>query len=377
MTELLSPLQVVDASHQDQEVVFTGSRPFRGRIVRTWIGPRAADEGAAVLRRDQRLLAILPFEAGGDEIAHLVETSALEVRGDCSGPAASPLSTRDRVFRIDADPTPAAYAARVRAALRRIDTGALQKVVLGRCLEVTVRPALAPQDLLDALAAARPGRYLVSTPLTAGRWLVGASPELLIARRGDSIRSTPLAGSMPRSDDAGEDTLRMEQLRASAKDLHEHGFVADAIREALEPLTLDLLVPERPTLLSTDTLHHLATPIHGRLASAKAPSALDLARRLHPTPAVGGTPTAAAVAAIAEIEGRRVAFAGAVGWVDASGDGEFAITIRSAVLAGERIRLFAGAGIVAGSDPASEVRETGAKLRTIARAIGLPEELLP
>jgi len=353
-------------------VVFTGSRPFQGRVLRTWTGPGAADRAAGSLTGTRRLLVVLPFEEGGDEVAHLVEPDDVAI-----APHPAPAATGRR-FRVVTDPTPATYAERVRAALARIEAGELAKVVLGRCLDIAVTPALAPEDLLTALAAARPGRYLVSTPLADGRWLVGASPELLIARRGDAVRSTPLAGSVPRSPDPAEDGRRRGLLRDSRKDLHEHAFVAEAIRDALAPMTADLHVPERPTLLSTDTLHHLATPIRARLAAGPGgASALDLARLLHPTPAVGGVPRRAAVEAIAEIEGRRDAFAGAVGWVDASGDGEFAVTIRSAVLTGERVRLFAGAGIVAGSDPDAEVRETGAKLTTIARALGLPEELLP
>ena len=370
MIELLTgPVAGTAESAVGHTVVFTGSRPFAGRILRTWSGPGAADSGAAMLAGNQRLLAVLPFEGGGEEVAHLVEPTDL--------PATQPVPPQAgaRRFRVAADPTPAAYADRVRAALARIEAGDLAKVVLGRCLEVSVEPALDPEELLAALAAARPGRYLVGAPLPGDRWLVSASPELLVSRRGETVTSTPLAGSAPRVADPAEDARRAAGLRDSHKDLHEHAFVADAIRAALAPVTVELHVPERPTLLSTDTVHHLATPIRARLAGDR--SALDLARLLHPTPAVGGVPTREAVAAIAELEGPRGVFAGAVGWVDAAGDGEFAITIRSAVLHGDTVRLFAGAGIVAGSDPDAEVRETGAKLTTIARAIGLPEELLP
>ena len=371
-------------------VVFTGSRPFAGRILRTWSGPGVAELGASRLAGNQRLLVVLPFEEGGDEVAHLVEPTeigdleapfeAREVARQSKRPAGTS-TTAGRTFRVVASPSPAQYADLVRAALARIDAGELAKVVLGRCLEVGMEPPLEPEELLAALAAARPGRYLVGAPLTGGRWLVGASPELLVSRRGSVVTSTPLAGSAPRVPDQAEDNRRAAQLRESAKDLHEHSFVADAIRTALSPVVTELQVPERPTLLSTDTLHHLATPIRARLRrwgpDSLGPSALDLARLLHPTPAVGGVPTPSAAAAIAELEGERGPFAGAVGWVDATGDGEFAVTIRSAVLAGGTVRLFAGAGIVAGSDPEGEVRETGAKLTTIARALGLPEELLP
>ncbi|NHA00426.1 hypothetical protein G5V59_11040 [Nocardioides sp. W3-2-3] len=186
---------------------------------------------------------------------------------------------------------------------------------------------------------------------------------MLVRRDGLEISCTPLAGSVPRSTDPAEDARRAAALQQSGKDLAEHAFVVEAIVHALKEVCEEIEYPATPELLSTDTVWHLATPISARLADgADGPSALRLAQLLHPTPAVGGVPTAAANAVIADLEGDlRDWFAGCVGWVDASGDGEFAITIRAAVMDGPRLRLFAGAGIVAGSDPASEVRETGAK----------------
>ena len=207
-----------------------------------------------------------------------------------------------------------------------------------------------------------------------GPILVGASPELLVRREGLEISCTPLAGSVPRAADPEEDARRAAGLQQSGKDLAEHAFVVEAIVHALKEVCVEIEYPATPELMSTDTVWHLATPIHARLAdTADGPSALRLAQLLHPTPAVGGVPTAAANAVIADLEGDlRDWFAGCVGWVDGNGDGEFAITIRAAVMDGPRLRLFAGAGIVAGSDPASEVRETGAKLATMARVTGLP-----
>ena len=174
---------------------------------------------------------------------------------------------------------------------------------------------------------------------------------------------------MPRSADPDEDARRADALRASEKDLAEHAFVVDAIVHALKEVCVDVVPPTGPELLATDTVWHLASPITARLEDpATGPSALRLAQMLHPTPAVGGVPAAAAAEAIADLEGDlRDYFAGCVGWVDGSGDGVFAITIRAAVIDGARMRLFAGAGIVAGSDPDSEVRETGAKLETMTK----------
>ncbi len=232
-----------------------------------------------------------------------------------------------------------------------------------------------PAEIIDRLLTTRPGRYVFAVPLVPGGEdgsapadgpiLVGASPELLVRREGAEISCTPLAGSVPRSADPGEDARRAAGLQQSGKDLAEHAFVVEAIVHALKEVCVEIEYPATPELMSTDTVWHLATPIHARLADpADGPSALRLAQLLHPTPAVGGVPTAAANAVIADLEGDlRDWFAGCVGWVDGSGDGEFAITIRAAVMDGPRLRLFAGAGIVAGSDPASEVRETGAKPR--------------
>jgi isochorismate synthase len=231
--------------------------------------------------------------------------------------------------------------------------------------------------VIDRLLVTRPGRYVFSVPLTEspddGPLLLGASPELLVSRTGDLISCTPLAGSVPRAADPEEDARRAAGLRASEKDLAEHAFVVDAIVHALKEVCVDVEPAAAPTLISTDTLWHLASPITARLEdTASGPSALRLAQMLHPTPAVGGVPAAAAAEAIADLEGDlRDYFAGCVGWVDGAGDGVFAITIRAAVIDGSRLRLFAGAGIVAGSDPDLEVVETGAKLATMMRVTGL------
>lgn len=333
-----------------------------------------ADTVVAELGPGERALGALSFSPDAPAVLHRVVGSERELRGP-----GTPVV--DREWRIREFPTPAEYADMVRAALEQIRDGSLHKVVLGRCLDVVADPPLDPADLIDRLLLTRPGRYVFSVPLSPdgdaaapGPLLVGASPELLVRRAGTEIQCTPLAGSVPRSDDPVEDAERGQRLLASAKDLAEHAFVVDAIVLALKDVCVDITAPEAPELVRTDTVWHLASPISARLAEGvDGPSALRLAQLLHPTPAVGGVPTAAAQATIAALEGDlRNYFAGAVGWVDASGDGEFAVTIRAAVLDGAHLRLFAGAGIVAGSDPESEVRETGAKLATMARVTGLP-----
>lgn len=350
------------------------------RVVRTWQTPDGADPGwadevVAGLAPGERALCALSFAAGAPGIAHQVEgaeRALLRVEPD---------TTVDRHYDVTEFPTPAEYAVMVEAALEKIAGGDLHKVVLGRCLDVVSTPPLVPAEIIDRLLTTRPGRYVFSVPLvpgtkdgtpTEGPILVGASPELLVRRDGRTITCTPLAGSVPRSDDPDEDARRAAGLQASAKDLAEHAFVVDAIVHALKDVCVEIEHPATPELLSTDTVWHLATPIRARLAGDDhGLSALRLAQLLHPTPAVGGVPTAAANAVIADLEGDlRDFFAGCVGWVDGNGDGEFAVTIRAAVIDGPKLRLFAGAGIVAGSDPALEVRETGAKLATMARVTG-------
>ena len=339
--------------------------------------PAWADEVVAGLGPGERALCALSFAAGAPGLAHVVVGSEHALRRPERD------ETVERTYEVTEFPTADEYAAMVATALERIAGGDLHKVVLGRCLDVVSEPALVPAEIIDRLLTTRPGRYVFSVPLVPGvdgaapddgPILVGASPELLVRRDGASISCTPLAGSVPRAADAEEDRRRAGELRRSAKDLAEHAFVVEAIVHALKDVCVEIEYPATPELLSTDTVWHLATPIHARLADpVDGPSALRLAQLLHPTPAVGGVPTAAANAVIADLEGDlRDWFAGCVGWVDGRGDGEFAITIRAAVMDGPRLRLFAGAGIVAGSDPASEVRETGAKLDTMARVTGLP-----
>ncbi|HWJ10274.1 MAG TPA: isochorismate synthase [Nocardioides sp.] len=360
------------------EEAYVAARILDTRLTPDGADPAWADAVVAGLGTGERALCALSFAAGAPALAHRVIGS--------EHPLQRPAQDRsvERSYQVTEFPTPEQYAGMVEAALAKIADGSLHKVVLGRCLDVVSDPPLVPAEIIDRLLTTRPGRYVFAVPLVPGAEdgrapeegpiLVGASPELLVRRDGLEISCTPLAGSVPRSTDPDEDARRAAGLQQSGKDLAEHAFVVEAIVHALKEVCVEIEYPATPELMSTDTVWHLATPIHARLAdTADGPSALRLAQLLHPTPAVGGVPTAAANAVIADLEGDlRDWFAGCVGWVDATGDGEFAITIRAAVMDGPRLRLFAGAGIVAGSDPASEVRETGAKLATMARVTGLP-----
>jgi isochorismate synthase len=198
--------------------------------------------------------------------------------------------------------------------------------------------------------------------------LVGASPELLVRRTGTVAESRPMAGTV--ASDAGE--AAVAALAESVKDANEHQFVVDAIVDALQGRCRELDVAAVPEVARFSSVAHLVTPIRAVLADP-APTALELARLLHPTPAVGGTPRAAALDLITRLERRdRGRYAGPVGWVDAAGDGEWAVALRGGEVHGRTAVLRAGAGIVAGSDPASEWAETEAKLEPMLRALVRP-----
>lgn len=268
-----------------------------------------------------------------------------------------------RPVQLREEPPSSAYAEMVAEAVRAIHGGALAKVVLARALIVEAGRRLDAPRLAQRLRAVEPQGYTFAVPSATGGTLVGASPELLVERRGARVRSNPLAGSAPRSGDPDEDRANAQGLEDSSKDREEHALVVAAVVEVLGDLCDDLVYDPEPVLLATANVWHLSTRFRGTLRDPEL-SALDLVAELHPTPAVCGTPTAAARAAIAEVEPfARGSYAGPVGWVDANGDGVWAIALRCAELDNSRARLFAGAGIVAGSDPTSEVEETDRKFR--------------
>ncbi|MFF2073966.1 isochorismate synthase DhbC [Kitasatospora sp. NPDC058162] len=282
---------------------------------------------------------------------------------------APPVAEAD--WRIRPVPAPEAYGAGVAAAVERLRGGELSKVVLARTLELSSDRPLDLPAVLQRLARRDPGGYTFAVPAGGGRTLIGASPELLLSRRGTAVLANPLAGSVPRSEDLGEDVRRAAALLESPKDLHEHAVVVDAIRAALAPYCRSLDVPQRPTLVRTAAMWHLATTISGELADP-AVSALELACALHPTPAVCGTPTDVARRVIGEVEPfDRGFYTGMVGWGDETGDGEWVVTIRCAEAEGRTLRVYAGAGVVEQSRPEAELAETSAKFRTFLDAAGV------
>ena len=265
-----------------------------------------------------------------------------------------------------------AWRAAVAAAVDRIRAGELSKVVLARDLMAQAPEPFDVRYVLRGLAAAYPKCFTFTVD-----GLVGATPELLIRRQGSAISSRVLAGTAWRSTEeapeaAEGDAALAERLWSSAKDREEHAYAAQSAADALRPYCADLLVSPTPTVLALRNVVHLATEVSGRLSTDVC--ALTLAGLLHPTAAVCGTPTAAAAEVIAELEGMdRGRYAGPVGWIDAAGDGEWGIALRCAQVDGDRMRLFAGCGIVAGSDPDVELAEAAAKFLAIRDALDVGE----
>ncbi|CAM5783567.1 isochorismate synthase [Castellaniella caeni] len=336
------------------------------------VGAQAARLLAEAARQQAapRLLGLLPYDPAHP--AQLLIPETLLHTPNAAAPATAPRPTA--VLRRHELPSGARYEEGVRAALARLaHEPGLRKLVLARTLRLDLAEPIDLPGVLARLWRGNPHGYTYAMPLgtDGGAYFIGASPELLVQRRGRRIYIHPLAGTAARHPEAERDAHQAQALLDSPKDLREHAVVVEAIETVLRPLCRTLDIPARPSLTSTARLWHLGTPIHGELADASL-TALDLAIALHPTPAVCGLPTAQARQAIADIEPfERGYFAGAVGWCDAHGDGVWSVAIRCAHTHARRLTLYAGAGIVPGSVPALERTETGNKLRTILDALGL------
>lgn len=239
----------------------------------------------------------------------------------------------------------------------------LRKVVLARDLHASADGPIDARVLLRRLAVRYPGCFTFACD-----GLVGATPELLIRKDGWEVTSLVLAGTTSRGGTPAQDAELARGLLDSAKENEEHQYAAASLRDALAPLCQAMYVTPHPELIRLANVQHLGTRVRGTLAATR--SALALAAALHPTAAVGGTPTAMAVELISELESMdRGRYAGPVGWIDADGNGEWGIALRCAQLDGNRARLFAGCGIVVGSDPAAELAETHAKFRPMRAAL--------
>jgi menaquinone-specific isochorismate synthase len=287
---------------------------------------------------------------------------------DVPAPVSPDDETPLRLRYADGALDPATWCAAVATAVGRIGAGELAKVVLARDLLVSADVPLDPRRLLRRLADRFPDCWTFAVD-----GLLGATPELLLRRAGRQLSARVLAGTAPRG--AGADDQRLaDALMGSTKDRAEHALAVDSLVEALAPYCTQLDVPPEPDLLTLANVRHLASDITGTQRSRGAHGAaglLELIGAVHPTAAVCGTPTADAAAVIAELEGMdRGRYAGPVGWLDARGDGEFGLALRCAELVGDdSARLFAGCGIVAGSDPAAELAETQSKFAAFQAAL--------
>jgi menaquinone-specific isochorismate synthase len=267
-------------------------------------------------------------------------------------------------FTVDERPPYDEWRTMVQDALGVIATGELEKVVLARAVDVTADRPFDVRGLVARLEGGEPGCFVYACD-----GMVGATPELLVRRRGDHVESRPMAGTVIGNDDAA-----LARLDGSEKDMRVHQPVPRAIADALAPWCTTLDVPEAPVVVRLASVAHLVSPVEGRLRSPE-PDAWTLVAALHPTPAVGGSPRDLALRTLAALEpAPRGRYAGPVGWVDARGDGDWGVALRGASVEGARARLHAGAGIVAGSDPDAEWQETEAKLQPMLRALGVRSE---
>jgi isochorismate synthase len=302
--------------------------------------------------------------AHDDLVERVMETATLRSRSATWAGTVAEVPTR---FDVRASRPPAEWQAALVAARDELRAGAARKVVLTREVVVSADRALSPLAIVDRLRAAYPACMLFAVD-----GFVGATPELLVARRDDRVRAQPMAGTAPRSADPTTDARLAAALLSSAKDQAEHRITIDMVHDTLLPYCSYLDEEAQPTVVAMANVQHLATLVEGRLSGPPA-SVVELMVALHPTPAVGGSPRPAALELIDRYEELdRARFAGPVGWVDAAGNGEWAVGIRSAEVDGGTARLFAGVGVVADSDPEDELAETQAKLQALLSAVVRP-----
>ncbi|WP_130839352.1 isochorismate synthase [Corynebacterium neomassiliense] len=377
MTNLDRPVTAPDflLSRHSGSLRSSGSRS-------TWPDPF---EAATMLRDGDAeiLVGAVPFDTGNRAALTVPERYStsdcpLEPPAHYRGQTAA---RRAEVVSVSPLTTLEEHQSTVAAAIGTIHASTLEKVVLARAVDVQfadeVDPLLIAARMID-LSAERDG-FAVDLGATGrhddrGSMLVGSSPELLVRRRGTVVEALPLAGSAPRLRDRNADAGAGRQLQESTKNLAEHRWVTDHYRRVLSTVCTELDIPDTPGLIRTNEMWHLGTRIRGRVP-ADGPSALDLALMLHPTPAVGGCPTEAALGIIDEVEEPRDFYGGVVGWGRADGDGEYMVSIRCAEVAGAGARAWAGGGIVASSSAAEETAETTAKLQTALRALNVPASM--
>ncbi len=258
------------------------------------------------------------------------------------------------------------WITRVAQAVAKIHGGEIEKVVMARDITATAASAIDERAALQKLSALYPSTWIFSV---AG--LIGATPELLLRLKRGMVTSRVLAGTISKSGDDERDLALAGSLARSSKDLEEHEYAVRSVADALEPFCSSTNIPETPFVLHLANVMHLATDVTGALIESKSNvDVFTLLNQLHPSAAVCGTPTEKAAKVISEIEGMsRGRYAGPVGWIDARGDGELGIALRCGQITDNSIRLFAGCGIVAGSDPEKELAVSEAKFSALKSAL--------
>ena len=296
-------------------------------------------------------------DAAADDLCRLLEGGIVVARGEWPGSEVAPAD------EAEADRWKEAVAAVVRDVRR----GTIEKLVLARRLRARVLGPLEPAAVIRRLRSEYGGCTVFAFARGESCFL-GATPERLVRLDAGIVRADCLAGTTARGANEDEDQALGEALFADQKERHEHALVVRALQDALGPLCSSLSVPATPNLLSMPNVQHLHTPVEGAVNGER--HVLGLVERLHPTPAAGGLPTRAALPLIRSYEKfDRGWYAGPVGWVDGRGGGEFVVAIRSALLGGNQALLYAGCGIVAGSDPEREYEESCLKLRPMLWAL--------
>jgi len=321
----------------------------------------------SLARRDEQTWLTVNMDAAPDDtssdVLARVRDSLDRLRGSTL-PIGDPLPAAPH--RVVSAISPAHYEAAVASAVERIRTGELEKIVLAREVEVEASTAFDPAPIFGLLRDAFSSSFVYAVG-RGDSTFIGATPELLVRRDGQRVTTVALAGSARRSADPAVDDHLSEKLLHSDKDREENAIVARRITRALRPHSLWVVAAEQPTVVRVANIQHLAAPIRGQLASPLG--AIELAGILHPTPAVGAEP-ATALQSIPALEGiDRGWYAGPVGWTDTTGDGEFCVALRCALLRGRHACCYAGCGIVAHSDPAAELAESEMKLQVMLPAL--------
>ncbi|WP_435298922.1 isochorismate synthase [Timonella sp. A28] len=309
------------------------------------------------------VVGVIPFDP--TQQAHLFVPEKIQWDSQDNTPAAPEHTRTAQLVDASADD----YVRAVNNALARIKSGALEKVVLSRTVDVITEDTFDVAAIWSRLRRSYPEGFSFSVRTKQGH-LIGSSPELVAGSKENMLHVFPLAGSAQRGTTPAEDDAIVANLLASHKDRKEHAIVVDEVVENLARVADDVTVPHTPTVCSTPHLWHLGTSIRASLRPGV--SSLEAALALHPTAAVCGRPSHIAASVISELEPHdRGNYAGLIGWMDAHGHGTWALTLRCAEVTGHTARLFAGAGIVTDSDPQKELQETTTKLRTMMDALGV------